>query len=223
MGQKVRPTGLRLGITENWRSRWIAPKKEFGPLLVEDQKLRRYIKRHYYYTGLSKIEIERTREQVKVILHVAKPGLIIGRRGAEVDKLRGELEALIGRKVDIGIVEIQKPELEAQLVAEGVAEQLERRASFRRTMKRAAEMTMQCGAKGVKLIISGRLGGAEIARSEALSMGSIPLHTLRADVDYGLAEAHTNYGNIGVKCWIFKGLKDLTSEEQDNGPDAAKS
>ena len=207
MGQKVRPTGLRLGITEDWRSRWIAPKKEFGKLLVEDQKIRRYVKRGYYYTGISRIIIERTREQVRVILHVAKPGLIIGRRGSEVDKLKSELEELINRKVDIGIVEVRRPEMEAQLVAEAVAEQLERRASFRRTIRRAAEATMQAGAQGVKVNVAGRLGGTEIARSESVLEGSIPLHTLRADVDYGFAEARTTYGNIGVKCWIYKGRK----------------
>ncbi len=205
MGHKVCPTGLRLGITEEWRSRWYAHKKEYGPLLIEDQQIRRFVKANYSFAGIPKIEIERTRDSVKVVLHTARPGIIIGRKGAEVDKLKGELEALVGHPVDIGIKEVNQPELNSTLVAESVAEQLEKRASFRRTMKKAAETSMSTGAKGVKIQVSGRLGGAEMSRTEKCIMGSIPLQTLRADVDYGFAEADTTYGRIGVKVWIYKG------------------
>ena len=222
MGQKVHPTSLRIGITENWRSRWYAGKKKFGKLLVEDQKIRKYIKKNYRFTGIPKIEIERTRdEEARVILYAARPGLIIGRKGAEIEKLKDGVRKLVGKMVDIRIQEIDKPELEAQLVSENVAEQLQKRAAFRRTMKRAVDTTMGVGAKGVKIQISGRLGGAEIARTEKSAAGSIPLHTLRADVDYGFAESLTKYGTIGVKVWIYKGLKTL-GEGDNNAVDAKK-
>ncbi len=219
MGQKVNPTGFRIGITEPWRSRWYAPKGAFGQLLVEDEKVRNFIKSHYGYAAIAKIEIERTREEVKIILHSGRPGLIIGRRGAEVDRLRGQLEDLTGRRITLNIVEITKPELSAQLVAEQIAQQLEKRASFRRTMKQAADATMAAGAKGVKIRLAGRLGGAEMSRKETTVRGSIPLQTLRANIDYGFAEAYCTYGVIGVKVWIYKGDY-FPAKEAGDGPDA---
>jgi small subunit ribosomal protein S3 len=222
MGQKVNPISLRIGITEDWRSRWYAGKKKFGKLLVEDQKIRKYIKKNYRFTGIPKIVIERTRdEEVRVTLYTARPGLIIGRKGAEIEKLKDTIEKLVGKTVDIRIQEIDKPELEAQLVAENIAEQLQKRAAFRRTIKKAIDITMGMGAKGVKVQISGRLGGAEIARTEGSTAGSIPLHTLRANVDYGFTESLTKYGTIGVKVWIFKGLIELGKEDK-NAVDAEK-
>lgn len=210
MGQKVHPTSFRIGITENWRSRWYTGKKKFGKLLVEDQNIRKYIKKNYAFTAIAKIEIERTRdEEARITLFTARPGLIIGRKGAEIEKLKGAVEKLVGKTVDIRIQEIDKPELEAQLVAENIAEQLKKRAAFRRTIKKAIDRTFEMKAKGVKVQISGRLNGAEIARTEKVSVGSIPLHTLRADIDYGFAESMTSYGTIGVKVWIYKGLSDL--------------
>ncbi len=222
MGQKVNPISLRIGITEDWRSRWYAEKKKFGKLLVEDQKIRKYIKKNYRFTGIPKIVIERTRdEEVRVTLYTARPGLIIGRKGAEIEKLKDTIEKLVGKTVDIRIQEIDKPELEAQLVAENIAEQLQKRAAFRRTIKKAIDITMGMGAKGAKVQISGRLGGAEIARTEKSTAGSIPLHTLRANVDYGFTESLTKYGTIGVKVWIFKGLIELGKEDK-NAVDAEK-
>jgi len=218
MGQKVHPTSLRIGITEQWRSRWYADKKNFGGLLVEDQKIRRHIKKNYQFAGIPKIELERNREQVKVILHTARPGIIIGRKGAEVDKLRDELEELTGRTVNINIKEIKRPELSAQLVAEEIAQQLEKRASTRRAMKKAVDAAMSLGAAGVKVVAKGRLGGAEMGRIERQTGGSIPLHTLQADIDYGFATAVTTYGSIGVKVWIYKGLG--TEKETEDGADA---
>ncbi|ODS33786.1 MAG: 30S ribosomal protein S3 [Candidatus Scalindua rubra] len=215
MGQKVCPTGFRIGITENWRSRWYAEKKSFGKLLVEDQKIRDYIKKNYRFTGITKIEIERTRDEgAKIILYSARPGLIIGRKGSEIEKLKEGVEKLVEKAVDVKIQEIEKPELEAQLVAENISEQLQKRAAFRRTIKKAIDSTMEMGAKGVKVQISGRLAGAEIARTEGNTVGSIPLHTLRANIDYGFAESLTKYGTIGVKVWIYKGLV-----EQEKGID----
>ena len=215
MGQKVHPTSLRIGITENWRSRWYAGKKVFGKLLVEDQNIRKHIKRNYSFAGISKIEIERTREEeARITLYTARPGLIIGRKGAEIEKLKDGIGGLVGKKVDIRIQEIDKPELEAQLVAEGIAEQLQKRAAFRRTIKKAIDRTIEIGAKGVKVQISGRLNGAEIARTEGATVGSIPLHTLRANVDYGFAESFTKYGTIGVKVWIYKGLVPLERKNE---------
>ena len=210
MGQKVCPIGFRLGITENWRSRWYADKKKFGKLLVEDQKIRKYIKKNYRFTGVPKVVIERTRDEgAKIIIYSARPGLIIGRKGAEIEKLKDGIEKIVEKSVDIKIQEVDKPELEAQLVAESIAEQLQKRAAFRRTIKKAVESTMGVGAKGVKVQVSGRLAGAEIARTEVATKGSIPLHTLRANIDYGFAESLTTYGTIGVKVWIYKGLVDI--------------
>jgi len=205
MGQKVCPTGLRIGITENWRSRWFATKDKFGEFVVEDEKIRQFIKRNYYFAGVPKIEIERTREQVTVIIHSARPGLLIGRKGVEVDRLKADLEQLTGRTVDVSVIEVPKPELSAQLVAENVALQLERRISFRRAMKKAVQTAMDFGAEGIKIRCAGRLGGAELARAESYHQGRVPLHTLRAKIDYGFAEANTVYGKLGIKCWICRG------------------
>ncbi|HUX16844.1 MAG TPA: 30S ribosomal protein S3 [Phycisphaerae bacterium] len=220
MGQKVHPIGFRIGITEFWRSRWYAPKRTYGPLLVEDEKIRRFIKKNYAFAAISKIEIERTREEVKVILHSARPGLIIGRKGAEVDRLREQLEDLTGRRITVSIVEVVKAELSAQLVAENVAQQLEKRAAFRRTMKQAVDTTMAAGALGVKIRCAGRLGGAEMSRSEVTSRGSIPLHTLGARIDYGFAQAHCTYGVTGVKAWVYLGDYAQTPKEAGDGDDA---
>ena len=205
MGQKIHPNGFRVGITKDWDSRWYATKKEFGKFLLEDHKVRQFIKEQYYFAAIPKVEIERRGEELIILVHTARPGVLIGRKGAKVDKLKGDLEGLTGRTVTLNVHEITRPELDAQLVAENVAEQLKKRSSFRRTMKKAMELTMDRGALGVRIRCSGRLGGAEIARTEDQLKGSIPLQTLTADVDYGLAEAHCTYGIIGVKCWIFKG------------------
>lgn len=220
MGQKIHPIGFRIGITEGWRSRWYAPKRIFGQLLVEDEKVRVFIKRNYAFAAVAKIEIERTREEVKVILHSARPGLIIGRKGAEVDRLREQLEDLIGRRITVNIVEIGKPELSAQVVAESVTQQLERRSSFRRTMKQTADATMSAGAKGIKIRCAGRLGGTEMSRAEVTIRGSIPLQTLDANIDYGFAQAYCTYGVIGVKVWIYKGPYRVKGEEAADGADA---
>jgi len=219
MGQKIHPTGYRMGIMEDWRSRWYAGKHEFKDLLVEDFKIRQYVKKRYGYAGIPKIEIERTRDAVTVFLHTARPGVIIGRKGAEVEKLQEELQDLTGRRIDIKIIEVNRPEIDAQLVAESIAEQLGRRASFRRTMKRTLEQTMDAGAKGVKIQLSGRLGGAEMSRTEKTLDGSIPLSTLRAKVAYGFAEARTPQGHIGVKVWIHQGDY-LKMEAGTDAPDA---
>lgn len=214
MGQKVNPIGFRVGITEPWRSRWYAGKKDYAALLLEDQRIRRFIKKEYHSAAVPRIDIERTRERVTVIIHTARPGLLIGRRGAQVDKLNEELGKICQKPVAIRTVEISKPELSAQLVAESVAEQLMRRASFRRALKKSAQLTMQAGALGVKLEIAGRLGGAEIARTEKTAMGSVPLSTLDAWVDYGFAIARTAMGVIGVKCWIYRGkYSDFQSDQ----------
>ncbi len=210
MGQKVCPIGFRLGITESWRSRWYADKKNFGKLLVEDQKIRKYIKKNYSFTGISKVEIERTRDEgAKIIIYSARPGLIIGRKGSEIEKLKSGIGKIVEKGVDIKIQEIGRPELEAQLVAESIAEQLQKRAAYRRAIKNSVESTMGFGAKGIKVQVAGRLGGAEIARTEGATKGSIPLHTIRANIDYGFAESMTTYGTIGVKVWIYKGLVDI--------------
>lgn len=204
MGQKVHPNGFRLGIIRNWSSVWYAGR-DYAELLHEDLTLRDYIKKRLYNTGVAKIDIERAGRKAKVHIHTARPGLVIGQRGAEVDKLRFELEKLTGRELLINIHEVLSPELSAQLVAEGIAQQLQRRISFRRAMKKAIQNTMRMGAKGIKLRVSGRLNGAEIARTEPAHEGSVPLHTLRADIDYGFAISQTTYGCIGVKCWIYHG------------------
>ena len=211
MGQKVNPIGFRVGITEDWKSRWYAPKSAYGDFLVEDQKVRKHIdnrlNRRPPFAAVSDILIERTREEVTITLKTARPGLVIGPKGAEVDKLREELEDLIKRKVaPIKVIEIKNPDLNAQLVAEAIAEQLKKRASFRRVLKMRMEATMQAGAKGIRINVSGRLGGAEIARSEKAVTGSVPLTTLQADVNYGYAVAFTTYGAIGVKTWIYRGM-----------------
>lgn len=219
MGQKVNPVGFRTGIMLGWKSRWYASKREFADLLVEDQKLRKYIKEKYKFAGIPKIEIERTRDEVKVILSAARPGVIIGRKGQQVEQLQDELQALIGRRINIKIEEIGNPNLQAQLVAEDIAEQLAKRSSFRRTIKRALEQTMEAGAKGIKVQLAGRLGGAEMARREKQIAGSIPLSTLRAKIDYGFVEAKTAQGHIGVQVWINQGM----FEDQIDGVDAEKS
>jgi len=211
MGQKVNPNGFRTGITEDWKSKWYAPKHAYGTFLVEDFKIRRLIdarlNRRPPFAAVADILIERTREEITITLRTARPGLVIGPKGAEVDKLREELEDLIGRKVaPVKVIEIKNPDLNAQLVAEGVAEQLKKRASFRRVLKMRMETTMQAGAKGIKIQVSGRLGGAEIARQEKAGQGSVPLTTLQADVNYGYAIAFTTFGTIGVKVWIFRGM-----------------
>lgn len=210
MGQKVSPIGFRTGVTIGWKSRWFAPKSNYGEFLVEDVRIRKFIdqrlNRQPPYAAIAGIEIERTREEVKVILRTARPGLVIGPKGAEVEKLKAALEDLTDRRVNVNIVEVKNPDVDAQLVAEGVAEQLKRRASFRRVLKQKADLAMQAGAKGVKIIVSGRLGGAEMSRTEPQISGSIPLHTLEADVDYGFAPSFTTYGTIGVKVWIYRGM-----------------
>lgn len=204
MGQKVHPKGLRVGIIRDWESNWYADKNYAG-LLHEDIKIRNYVKEKLYQAGISAVEIERAANRVKVSIHTAKPGIVIGRGGAEVEELRKTLEQMTGKKINVNIVEIKKPELNAQLVGEGIAVQLEKRIGFRRAMKQAVTRTMRAGAEGVKISCSGRLGGAEIARTEWYSEGKVPLHTLRADIEYGFAEANTTYGKIGIKVWIYKG------------------
>jgi small subunit ribosomal protein S3 len=218
MGQKVRPTGFRVGIVEDWRSRWYATKKEFGDLLLEDAKVRKFIKGKYQFSGIPKIEIERTRDQVIVHLHTARPGIIIGKKGQEVDRLKAELEDLTGRRMELKIVEIHQPQKSAVLVAEDIAQQLVKRGSFRRVMKRSLDQTMESGVHGIKIEMSGRLGGAEMSRTEKAIRGSIPLSTLRKHIDYGFATALTTMGIIGVKVWIDLG--DYRDEELNNAADA---
>src|SRR5438270_3293454 len=205
MGQKVRPTGFRVGVYEEWRSRWYASKHEFKDLLIEDFKIRKFVKAKYSYAGIPKVEIERTRDAVKVILFTARPGIIIGRKGAEVERITEELQTLTGRRIEIKIEEVGRPEIDAQLISEDIAEQLKKRSSFRRTMKRALEQTMDGGARGVKVQLSGRLGGSEMSRTEVANLGSIPLSTLRAKIDYGFTEAKTAQRHIGVKVWVSQG------------------
>jgi small subunit ribosomal protein S3 len=204
MGQKVNPVGLRIGIIRDWESKWYAGK-DYGDLLLEDIKIREYLKGKLKDSSVSHIEIERAANRVNVTIQTAKPGMVIGKGGAEVEVIRNHIANLSNKKVHINISEIKNPELDAILVAESIAQQLERRVSFRRAMKQALQRTMRSGAKGIKTAVSGRLGGAEIARSEGYSEGTVPLHTLRADIDYGTAEAHTTYGRIGVKVWIYRG------------------
>lgn len=210
MGQKVNPVGFRTGIMRDWKSRWYASKQEFAVLLIEDTKIRKFIKNHptkpYKSAGIDRIEIERTRDEVKVVLYVARPGLIIGKKGQEVELLQEELQNLTGRRVNLKIEEIARPEIMAQLVAEEIAQQLAKRSSFRRTLKRAIETTMDAGAKGIKIQLAGRLGGSEMARCEKATAGSLPLSTLRAKIDYGFTEAATAQGNIGVQVWVNQGM-----------------
>ncbi len=216
MGQKVNPVAFRVGIMEGWKSRWYASKQEFRELLMEDFKVRKFVKDKYNFAAIPKVEIERMRDEVKILLHTARPGVIIGRKGQEVEKLQEELQNLIGRRVNIKIEEITRPEIVAQLVAEDIAEQLAKRSSFRRTMKRAIDTSMEAGAKGIKVQLAGRLGGAEMARREKAIAGSMPLSTLRAKIDYGITEAKTPQGHIGVQVWINQGMY----EDQAHGDDA---
>ncbi len=219
MGQKVNPNGFRVGVIKNWDSRWFVKDGEFGDTLVEDYNLRKYLKKQLYTAGVPKIEIERDAAKVRIHIHCAKPGMVIGRNGAEIEKLRLTCEKMLGKPVNINIVEIKNPDLNATLVAENIAAQLEKRISFRRAMKLAIGRTMRFGAKGIKTQCSGRLGGAEIARTEHYHEGTIPLQTIRADIDYGFAEAHTTYGRIGVKVWIYTGevLHDARKPRKEGG------
>lgn len=205
MGQKVHPLGFRLGVIKDWNSKWYANKRNYADLLHEDLEIRRIIKERFFTAGISKIEIERAADRGKITIHTGRPGMVIGKGGAEVDKLRKDLEKMTDKKLQINIVEIKTPELDSQLVAENIAFQLEKRVSFRRAMRQAQQRALRLGAKGIKVAVSGRLGGAEIARTEWNPEGNVPLHTLRADIDYGLAEAQTTFGKIGVKVWIYKG------------------
>lgn len=218
MGQKTHPFGLRVGITEAHKSRWYAPKALYGELLVEDYKIRQFVDKRLNRTppfaAVSDIHIERTREELKVIVKTARPGLVIGPKGAEVDRLQQELEYMTGRKVSINIIEIKNPDMDAQLVAEGVAEQLKKRSSFRRVVKMRSEATMQAGGKGVRILLAGRLGGAEMSRTLDTRLGSMPLSSLQANIDYGFAEAFTTYGAIGVKVWIYKGEYSTEVDEE---------
>ena len=205
MGQKVNPTGLRLGINRTWDSRWYAGKREYGKLLQEDIKIREYLSDKLKAAGVSRIIIERPHKKCRVTIHSARPGVVIGKKGADIEKLRSDLAKMTGSEVSLNIVEIRKPEIDAKLIAENIAQQLERRVAFRRTMKRAVQSAMRLGALGIRINCSGRLGGAEIARMEWYREGRVPLHTLRAEVDFGTATAKTTYGTCGVKVWVFKG------------------
>lgn len=204
MGQKVHPHGLRLGVIKTWDAKWYADK-DYVENLHEDIKLREYIKNKLYTAGISRIEIERAANRVRITIHTAKPGMVIGRGGSSIEALKQGLKSITSKNIDVNIAEVKQAELDATLVAENIASQLERRIAFRRAMKQSVTRTMRMGAKGIKVMCSGRLGGAEIARTESTRDGSIPLHTLRADIDYGTAEAHTTYGRVGVKVWIYKG------------------
>ncbi len=215
MGQKVHPHGQRVGVIKDWDARWYASKKDYADTLIEDVKLRKFLKQKLFAAGISRIEIERAANRVKVNIYTAKPGIVIGRGGSGVDEVKRNLEKMSGKTVIVNIVEVKNPETDAQLVAENIAAQLERRISFRRAMKQSIGRAMKAGAKGIKTSCSGRLGGAEIARTEWYHEGSIPLQTLRADIDYGFAEAHTTYGRIGVKVWIYKG--EVLPKPKNNG------
>ncbi len=219
MGQKVNPHGFRVGVIKNWDSRWFAKDEVFGDTLVEDYNLRKYLKKTLFQAGISKIEIERDAQRVRIHINCAKPGMVIGRNGAEIEKLRADCQAKLGKPVIINIVEIKQPDANATLVAENIAAQLEKRVSFRRAMKLAIGRAMRLGVKGIKTQCSGRLGGAEIARTEQYHEGTIPLQTIRADIDYGFAEANTTYGRIGVKVWIYKGevLSDNRKPRKEGG------
>ncbi|HEX2582032.1 MAG TPA: 30S ribosomal protein S3 [Dongiaceae bacterium] len=205
MGQKVNPVGLRVGINRTWDSRWFANKKDYASLLHEDFRLRKYLEKRLDQAGIAKIVIERPAKKARITIHTARPGIIIGKKGADIEKLRADLGKMTGSEVSLNIVEIRKPEIDAKLVAEGIAQQLERRVAFRRAMKRAVQSAMRLGALGIRINCSGRLGGAEIARMEWYREGRVPLHTLRAEVDYGTATAFTTYGTCGIKVWVFKG------------------
>lgn len=205
MGQKVHPNGMRVGVIRDWNTRWYASKKDFADYLIEDKKIRDFIKKKYYSANISKIDIERAANKATVSIHTARPGVLIGKGGVGVEAIKNEISALVKRSVSVNIMEVRNPDVCAQLVAESIASQLERRTSYRRAMKQAMGRAMKAGAHGIKLMCSGRLGGAEIARKEQYHDGSIPLQTIRADIEYGFAEAHTTYGRIGVKVWIYKG------------------
>ncbi len=224
MGQKVNPHGLRVGVIQDWDSRWFAGKASFGDTLVEDYNVRKFIKKSLYAAGIPKVEIERYADKVRINVHCAKPGIVIGRGGENIEKLRQEVEKMMGKTVYINIVEVKSPDLDATLVAESIAAQLENRASYRRAMKQAIGRAMKFGAKGIKVRVGGRLAGAEIARAESYHEGTIPLQTIRADIDYGFAEAHTTYGRLGVKVWIYKGeiLKGEASAARVNRTPAEK-
>ena len=217
MGQKVHPTGVRVGIIKDWNSKWYADSKNFADYLVEDQKIRKFLKKKLYAAGISKIEIERTAKIVKINLYTAKPGIVIGKGGAGADAVKQEVAKLIGKEVNLNIVEVKQADTDAQLVAENIAMQLERRISFRRAMKQCMQKALKSGALGIKTAVSGRLGGADMARTEFYKEGNIPLQTLRADIDYGFAEANTTYGKIGVKVWIYKG--EVLPEKKMEGGD----
>ena len=214
MGQKINPYGFRLGVTTDWKSRWFS-EREYKKYLHEDISIRAYLKRNLSHAGISRVEIERTRDRVRVDIHTARPGVVIGRRGAEADRIRADLDKMTGKQVTLNILEVKGPETDAQLVAQGVAEQLASRVSFRRAMRRAINSAMKGGAKGIRVQCSGRLGGAEMARTEFYREGRVPLHTLRADIDYGLAEGRTTFGMIGVKVWIYRGDVLPSREEQE--------
>ncbi|MDE7326431.1 MAG: 30S ribosomal protein S3 [Lachnospiraceae bacterium] len=218
MGQKVNPHGLRVGVISDWDSRWYA-EADFADNLVEDYKIRKYLKKRLYSASVARIDIERASDKLKVIIYTAKPGVVIGKAGAEIEVLKGELSKFTDKKLNIEIKEIKKPDLNAQLVAENIAGQLENRISFRRAMKSAMSRTMKGGAKGIKTLASGRLGGADMARSESYNEGTIPLQTLRADIDYGFAEANTTYGKVGVKVWIYHGEVLPTKASKKEGSD----
>ena len=221
MGQKVNPHGLRVGIIKDWDSRWFADKKSFGDSLVEDYNLRVFLKKKLFQAGVEKIEIEKFANKVRVSIYAAKPGIVIGKGGSEIEKLKKELENMTGKTIILNVIEVKSPDLSAQLVAENIASQLERRISFRKAMKQCMGRTMKLGAKGIKTYVAGRVGGAEIARTEQYHEGTIPLQTLRADIDYGFAEADTTYGKLGVKVWIYKGeilAEGRNTEERDSKP-----
>jgi len=219
MGQKTHPVGYRLGFNRTWISRWYA-EKDYAKLLHQDVKIRKMVKAKLYHAGVAKVEIERSGDQVRVIIHTARPGIIIGRKGTEVDKLKASLEKEYGNQVYITVKEIKKPELDAQLVSENIATQLEKRVAFRRAMKRSIAAALRLGAQGIRVCVAGRLGGAEIARTEWYREGRVPLHTLRADIDYGFAEAHTTMGQIGVKTWIYRGeIKPALAEKSESALD----
>jgi len=219
MGQKTHPIGYRLGFNRTWISRWYA-EKDYAKLLHQDVKIRKMVKAKLYHAGVAKVEIERSGDQVRVIIHTARPGIIIGRKGTEVDKLKASLEKEYGNQVYITVKEIKKPELDAQLVSENIATQLEKRVAFRRAMKRSIAAALRLGAQGIRVCVAGRLGGAEIARTEWYREGRVPLHTLRADIDYGFAEAHTTMGQIGVKTWIYRGeIKPVLAEKSESALD----
>lgn len=218
MGQKVNPHGIRVGVIKDWDSKWYAEKGDFADALVEDYNIRKFLKKKLYSAGISKIEIERAADKVRVIIFTAKPGFVIGKGGAEIEKLKAEVQKLTEKKVFIDIKEIKRPDKDAQLVAESIALSLENRVSFRRAMKQAMSRTMKTGVLGIKAAVSGRLGGADIARTEFYSEGTIPLQTLRADIDYGFAEADTTYGKLGVKVWVYKG-EVLPSKKTKEGSD----